>query len=66
MKGNPVVHFEIYAQNIERAKEFYENVFEITLEKIQSPIPEVEMEMWSFPVNNEAPMTSYGAGGIHV
>lgn len=64
MKGNPVVHFEIYAQNIERAKEFYENVFEITLEKIQSPIPEVEMEMWSFPMDNEAPMTSYGAGGM--
>lgn len=64
MKGNPVVHFEIYAQDIERAKEFYENVFEITLEKIQSPIPEVEMEMWSFPMDNEAPMTSYGAGGM--
>ena len=55
MKGNPVVHFEIYAQDIERAKEFYENVFEITLKKIQSPIPEVEMEMWSFPMDNEAP-----------
>ena len=64
MKDNPVVHFEIYAQDIERAKEFYENVFEITLEKIQSPIPEVEMEMWSFPMDNEAPMTSYGAGGM--
>ena len=64
MKGNPVVHFEIYAQDIERAKEFYENVFEITLEKIQSPIPLVEMEMWSFPMDNEAPMTSYGAGGM--
>jgi uncharacterized protein len=64
MKGNPVVHFEIYAQDIERAKEFYENIFEITLEKIQSPIPEVEMEMWSFPMDNEAPMTSYGAGGM--
>lgn len=66
MKGNPVVHFEIYAQNIERAREFYEKVFEITLEKIQSPAPEMEMEMWSFPMDKEAPMSSYGAGGMLV
>lgn len=66
MKGNPVVHFEIYAQDIERAKKFYENTFEITLEKVPSPIPDVEMEMWSFPMDDEAPMSSYGAGGMLV
>lgn len=33
MKGNPVVHFEIYAQDIERAKKFYESTFAVTLEK---------------------------------
>nr|WP_324259937.1 VOC family protein [Cellvibrio fontiphilus] len=66
MKGNPVVHFEIYAQDIERAKKFYESTFEVTLEKIPSPIPEMEMEMWSFPMDDEAPMSSYGTGGMLV
>ena len=66
MKGNPVVHFEIYVHDIERAKAFYEKLFDITLEQIQSPIPEMEMEMWSFPMDKEAPMSSYGAGGMLV
>ncbi len=66
MKGNPVVHFEIYVQDMARAKAFYERVFEIVLEKIPSPIPEMEMDMWSFPLDQEAPMSSYGAGGMLV
>lgn len=66
MKGNPVVHFEIYAHDIARAKAFYEKLFDISLEKIQSPIPEMEMEMWAFPMDEEAPMSSYGAGGMLV
>ena len=54
MKNNPVVWFEIYVQDIERARKFYETVFQIRLEKLGGP----EMEMWSFP----AEMDRWGAG----
>ena len=36
-QGNPVVWFEIYVQDMERAKAFYEAVFAIKLEPIPSP-----------------------------
>ncbi len=46
MPHNPVIWFEIYVQDMIRAKKFYETVFEAKLEKINSP----EMERWSFPM----------------
>ncbi len=55
MKGNAIGWFEIYVQEMERAKAFYESVFQVTLEKLDSP----EMEMWSFPSD----MEQYGACG---
>jgi len=45
MNNNPVVWFEIYVQDIDRAKNFYESLFQIKLERLNSPEP----EMWSFP-----------------
>ena len=66
MKGNPVVHFEIYVHDMQRAKAFYEQLFDTKLEQIQSPIPEMEMEMWAFPMDEETSMSSYGAGGMLV
>ena len=66
MKGNPVVHFEIYVQDMTRAKGFYENVLETTLEKMPNPTPEIEMDMWFFPMDKEAGMSGYGAGGMLV
>ena len=51
MKSNPVVWFEIYVQNMERAKAFYECVFAIQLEKLESP----ELEMWAFPMQEDGP-----------
>ena len=47
MKTNPVVWFEIYVQDMERAKTFYESVFQIKLEKVNNP----ELELWSFPMS---------------
>jgi hypothetical protein len=38
MKSNPVVWFEIYVQNMERAKAFYECVFAIQLEKLETEV----------------------------
>jgi uncharacterized protein len=66
MKSNPVVHFEIYVQDMTRAKAFYETVLGAKLEKIPSPTDEMEMDMWAFPMDRETGMNSYGAGGMLV
>ena len=58
MKNNPVGWFEIYVQDMNRAKAFYENVFATKLEKLPTP----ELEMWTFGMDN----TSYGAPGALV
>jgi predicted enzyme related to lactoylglutathione lyase len=55
MANNPVGWFEIYVQDMERAKKFYESVLQTKLQKLNSP----EIEMWSFPGN----MESYGTPG---
>jgi predicted enzyme related to lactoylglutathione lyase len=55
MNGNPVGWFEIYVQDMSRAKAFYETVFEAQLARLDSP----GMEMWAFPGNSER----YGAPG---
>jgi uncharacterized protein len=60
MKRNPVNWFEIYVQNIDRAKRFYESVFQVKLQKLNAPFPEIEL--WVFPED----MNSYGAGGALV
>lgn len=66
MKSNPVVHFEIYVEDMTRAKAFYEAVFETTLEQMPNPTPEMEMDMWFFPMDKDTGMSSYGAGGMLV
>ena len=60
MTCNPVVWFEIYVQEMARAKKFYESVFGLTLTRLESPIP--GMEFWSFPMRENAP----GAAGALV
>jgi hypothetical protein len=64
---NPVGWFEIYVQNMERAKAFYEKTFEVTLQRIESP----DLEMWAFPMQPDNPgcagslvkMKGKGSGG---
>ncbi len=36
-KRNPAGWFEIYVQDVERAKKFYEKTFQVTLEHLESP-----------------------------
>lgn len=55
MKGNAICWFEIYVEEMQRAKRFYESVFRITLEKLEG----TDIEMWSFPED----MKQYGATG---
>ena len=58
MARNPVNWFEIYVQDMERAKVFYEGVLQIQLESLAGP----DIEMWSFPQD----FSSYGASGALV
>ena len=64
MKSNSVVWFEIYVQDMERAKTFYEAVLEVKLEKMNAPTEDMDMEMWSFPADKDHSMTTYGACGM--
>src|SRR4051812_33990439 len=55
MTNNPVGWFEIYVQDMERAKAFYERVFDVPLARLEG----TELEMWAFPMQQER----YGAPG---
>ena len=72
MKSNPVVWFEIYVENMERARAFYEATLDVTLDMMPPPTEEMSqeanMEMWSFPgpKDSETAMTTPGASGMLV
>jgi predicted enzyme related to lactoylglutathione lyase len=58
--NNPVNWFEIYVQDMSRARKFYESVFQVALTKMGNP----EFDMWAFPSSQ----TGAGASGalIHM
>lgn len=58
MAQNPVRWFEIYVQDMERARNFYQSVLQVKLEPLNSP----GMELWAFPMN----MEGTGASGALV
>jgi uncharacterized protein len=58
MAGNPVRWFEIYVQDMARARVFYEAVLGRKCEKLNSG----DIEMWSFPMESGRP----GVGGALV
>jgi predicted enzyme related to lactoylglutathione lyase len=58
MQNNPVIWFELYVEDMERARKFYETVFNWSLTKIESP----DIEMWGFPMEQD----KVGAGGALV
>jgi len=45
--ANAVRWFEIYVQDMARAKKFYESVFQVKLSKLDSPAK--KMDYWTFP-----------------
>ena len=49
MSNNPVGWFEIYVQDMARARKFYETVLGAKLSKLEGP----DMEMWAFPMDME-------------
>ncbi len=48
---NPVGWFEIYVQDMQRAKAFYEKTFQVSLQRLESP----NLELWAFPMQPERP-----------
>jgi len=57
-KTNLGCWFEIYVQDMNRAKAFYQSVFQITLQRLNNP----EVELWGFPME----MGKWGTGGALV
>ncbi len=47
----PVGWFEIYVQDMPRAKAFYEKTLQTTLTRLESPA----VEIWAFPARKESP-----------
>jgi predicted enzyme related to lactoylglutathione lyase len=71
---NPVGWFEIYVDNMPRAKAFYEAVLGTPLTKLENPGQPPGMEMWAFPMHQNAmgitgalvQMPGLNAGGHNV
>ncbi len=57
--NNPIGWFEIYVDDMQRAKAFYEGVLVVALTRLESPDPGSAIEMWAFPMDQNA----YGASG---
>jgi predicted enzyme related to lactoylglutathione lyase len=55
--SNPAIWFEIYVQDMPRAKAFYQTVLGRTLEKLNT-----DLDMWAFPMD----VNSVGAAGALV
>lgn len=61
MTNNPVAWFEIYVDDLARAKQFYESVLSVNLDILGDP-NDTSIEMLSFPSD----MEKYGASGALV
>ena len=59
---NPIGWFEIYVDDITRAKQFYQAVFNIELTELTPPSDGSSLQMWAFPSD----MQVYGASGALV
>ncbi len=61
MAKNPIGWFEIYVDEVNRAKKFYETILDIKVEVLSDP-SDTTIEMLAFPSN----MEQYGASGALV
>ena len=50
---NPVNWFEIYVDDLDRAKAFYETVFDVELQSLNDPT-DAGVNMWLFPFDPQA------------
>jgi predicted enzyme related to lactoylglutathione lyase len=51
---NPVGWFELYVQDMERAKKFYQNTLQVSLQHLESPAG-IPIELWAFPMDMDIP-----------
>ncbi|WP_228235855.1 VOC family protein [Allomuricauda sp. M10] len=58
---NPVIWFEIYVDNINRAKKFYESVFDYEFQELPMPDSASDMEMYFFPSDMHSENRASGA-----
>ena len=49
-RPNPVGWFEIYVQDMDRARKFYETTLEVSLQRLPGP----DIEMWAFDMDPAA------------
>lgn len=56
MEHNAIGWFEIYVQDLERARNFYEGVLDVRLERLAGP----DFEVWAFP-SKEGALGASGA-----
>jgi uncharacterized protein len=61
MANNPIVWFEIYVDDLARARKFYESVLDVSLDILGDP-NDTSVEMFSFP----SEMEKYGTSGALV
>ena len=61
-KANPVVWFEIYVQDMDRAQKFYEEVLQIQMQLMTDPTTE-SMKMVGFPSPNTETEMAPGCSG---
>lgn len=57
---NPVVWFEIYVNDLKRARSFYEKVFQVQLSELGNPT-EDDLKMLAFPSDMESKGKASGA-----
>jgi len=57
---NPVVWFEIYTNDLLRAKKFYETVLQVQLSELENPTND-KLQMFAFPNNMESKNKTSGA-----
>lgn len=62
MQTNPIVWFEIYVNDLLRAKRFYEAVLKTELSELPTPEGDGDIKMLSFPME----MNGEGAAGALV
>lgn len=58
---NPVVWYEIYVDDLKRAKKFYESFLQIQFETMPTPGEDQSMQMLAFPGDMESKAAANGA-----
>lgn len=63
---NPVGWFEIYVDDLDAAKRFYEAMLQVTLSPLPSPAPDMQpaMQMLAFPMATDAAGAPGAAGAL--